>query len=193
MIESFGKTNEKGIAERLEVSLPSAWESIHRLEGEGLIKVERLKITFLPSGYREAMEIMKSHRITEAFVYSYLEVPWDESHEAVMQLEHDFSERMLHALYKNIGRPQNCPHGNPIIPNERMQEFKLLDMPDGNYRIVRQTFEKRELLRKLFNSGLIPEMPVRVEKFGSSYYLTGQNGEMKLPIGLETTVRLKKA
>ena len=37
-------------------------------------------------GYLSAMKVVRAHRITEYFVYSYLEIPWDEVHNSVMNL-----------------------------------------------------------------------------------------------------------
>lgn len=191
LTESFDKATEKSVADRLGVSLPSAWEGLHRLEEDGLLRIGRSGISFFPRGYMEALRVMRSHRITEAFVYSYLDVPWDESHVSVMELEHDFSDRMLSSLYKNIGYPESCPHGNPIIPNRKIKEIRASEVAGGTFQIIRQVYEERSLLKKLFGSGLTPGRIVKIEKTEGICYLLGENGEMKLSKGLEGTMRLK--
>lgn len=189
--ESLGTVSEKGVSQRMSISPPSAWEGIHKLQSEKLVNLDRRGLTFSRKGFLKATEVIRAHRITEYFVYSYLEVPWDEVHAAVMDLEHDFNGRMVESLYKKMGSPSHCPHGNPILPSSKEKEISANDAVDGNYIFGRQTLEERELLKKLFNSGTIPGKAVRLEKNGGRIYLSGENGEISLDPEIARTVRLK--
>ncbi|MCL4334103.1 MAG: metal-dependent transcriptional regulator [Candidatus Thermoplasmatota archaeon] len=191
LCESYDFTSEKGVAERLKVSLPSAWEGIHRLEREGMLVVNKKGMRFTEKGYLNAMKMVRAHRITEYFVYSYLEVPWDEVHDSVMDLEHDFTEQLLSNLYRKMGSPGFCPHGNPIRPDQGMIEISAAEAPEGKYYFVRPVLEDYNLLKKLLNAGSTPGKPVTVERGGAYLYLIGENGEYKLPSNMERTVRLR--
>jgi DtxR family Mn-dependent transcriptional regulator len=191
LCESYELTNEKGVAERLGISLPSAWEGIHRLEKEGKLIVDKKGLSFTRKGYTNAMKIVRAHRITENFVYSYLEVPWDEVHNSVMDLEHDFTEELLSNLYRKMGSPEFCPHGNPVRPDQRMTEISAADAPEGKYSFVRPVLEEYAFLKKLLNTGSMPGRPVGIERGGTDLYLIGENGEFKLPSSMERTIRLK--
>jgi len=191
LIESFGNVNEKGVSQRMGISLPSAWEGLHRLEDEGLISIGRTGISFSQKGYLQAFSVTRAHRITEYFAYSYLEVPWDEVHASVMNLEHDFSKEMLLTLYRKMGNPTYCPHGNPIYPSMKINEFEAFEAEEGRYHFSRQTLEDRDFLKKLFNAGSIPGKEVRLERAPDGIYISGENGEIKLTGSMVHAVRLK--
>ncbi len=189
--ESYGSANEKGVAERLGISLPSAWEGIHRLERENQLTVSKQGIKFTSEGYLSAMKMVRAHRITEYFVYSYLEIPWDEVHNSVMDLEHDFTEKLLDNLYRKMKSPGYCPHGNPVKPDKKMIEISASEAPEGKYYFVRPVLEEYSFLKRLLNAGSTPGKVVDIEKGGESLYLIGENGEFKLPEKMEKTIRLK--
>lgn len=189
--ESFEFVNEKSVAQRLDISLPSAWEGIHRLEREKQLTVAKRGLRFTKDGYVNAMQMVRAHRITEHFAYAFLEVPWDEVHNSVMDLEHDFPDRLLSNLYRKMGSPDYCPHGNPIKPDRKMIEVTASEAPEGNYYLVRQVLEEHSFLKKLLDAGSTPGTPIRLEKGEDSLYLTGQNGELNVPINMGKTIRLR--
>ncbi|MGC8562438.1 MAG: metal-dependent transcriptional regulator [Thermoplasmata archaeon] len=189
--ESYDFANEKGVAERLNISLPSAWEGIHRLEREKQLTVNKQGLRFTNEGYVNAMHMVRAHRITEHFAYTFLDVSWDEVHNSVMDLEHDFPEKLLSNLYRKIGSPEYCPHGNPIEPDRKMVEVKASEAPEGKYYLVRQVLEEHSFLKKLLDTGSTPGMPIRLEKGEDSIYLIGQNGELRIPIQMGRTIRLR--
>lgn len=191
LIESYGSANEKSVSERLGISLPSAWEGIHRLEREEQLRILKQGLTFTREGYTNTLKVTNAHRITEYFAYSYLEVPWDEVHNSVMNLEHDFSDKLLSILYRKMGSPSYCPHGNPIRPDQKMLEVSASEAKEGEYYFVRPVLEEYGFLKQLLNSGSTPGKVVNLEKGGGSLYLVGETGEIKIPVNLERTVRLR--
>lgn len=191
LIESLGSVNEKSVSRRMAISPPSAWEGIHRLQSEKLVNIVKGDLSFSRKGYLRAMDVVRAHRITEYFVYSYLEIPWDEAHAAVMDLEHDFSDSMLASLHKKMGYPEYCPHGNPVYPAMKMREINAYEAKEGKYHFGRQTLEERNFLKKLSDSGTIPGKEVKLERTGKDIYLLGENGEIKLAGEMARTVRLK--
>lgn len=188
--ESFGGVNEKDVASRLNVSLPTAWESLHKLAGENILSIRRNGISFTPEGRRTAANIMRAHRIIEFFAYSFLEIPWEESHEAVMYLEHGFSGKMLETLYKNMRFPKNCPHGNPIDVFEKINEHDLTSIKEGTYEIGRIVYEDKEFLKKLADSGSKTGDRINLHKDNDLIILDGINGEVKLDADTAKSIRV---
>ncbi|MGC8644824.1 MAG: metal-dependent transcriptional regulator [Thermoplasmata archaeon] len=190
LMESMGNATEKTVSGRLGVALPSAWEEIHRLETEKLIIIGKKGLRFTQGGFREARRIVMAHRITEYFVYAYLEVPWDEVHNSVMDLEHDFNENLLANLYRKMGYPKYCPHGNPINPNARIYEIEASELGDGSYYFVRATYEDYSLLKGLFRGGALPGKRVKVERLEDGIRIEGENGEVFIGKDYEKAIRL---
>ncbi|MEM0126415.1 MAG: metal-dependent transcriptional regulator [Thermoplasmatales archaeon] len=190
LIEAFGYASEKTVSKRMGISLPSVWEEIHKLERERLIRLGRHGIEFTSFGLDAAKRVVRAHRITEYFVYAYLEVPWDEVHRSVMDLEHDFTDNLLENLYRKMGSPKFCPHGNPIAPETKLYEITASESADGRYYFLRTAFEDYDFLRKLLNGGALPGAVVKLEREESGVHLVGENGETFIPKDYERSVRL---
>lgn len=188
--ESFGRVSEKEVASRLGVSLPTAWEAIHKLEEQELITVERRGLSFTERGREHSSSLMRAHRIIESFAYSFLEIPWEDSDEAVMYLEHGFTGRTLETLHKNMGFPKACPHGNPITVNEKRTELKLSDAAEGTYQVGRIVYEERSFLKELANAGSKPGNTVRIGKEAEKFWVEGENGEFKMEGEMAKGIRL---
>ncbi|MEM0127588.1 MAG: metal-dependent transcriptional regulator [Thermoplasmatales archaeon] len=188
--ESLGFASEKTVSRRMGVSLPSAWEEIHRLENENIILFGRQGIEFTIKGLEIAKESVRAHRITEHFVYAYLEVPWDEVHRSVMDLEHDFTDKLLENLYRKMGSPKFCPHGNPIDPDARLYELYGSETGDGRYYFVRTALEDYDFLKNLMEGGALPGRTVRLEREEKGIHLVGDNGEIFIPKDYERGIRL---
>ncbi|HET9325573.1 MAG TPA: metal-dependent transcriptional regulator [Candidatus Eisenbacteria bacterium] len=103
------------VASRLGVSAPSTTNMLRRLAGDGLV-------TLLPgrgarltaAGRRLALDLVRRHRILESFLVKVLGFDWSEVHEDAEILEHHVSDRVLRAMDRVAGHPQEDPHGHPI-------------------------------------------------------------------------------
>jgi DtxR family Mn-dependent transcriptional regulator len=102
------------IAERLMVSRPAVSEMIKRLEGEGLVTIERNAISLTPHGQRLAERTVRRHRLAERFLTDILGLSWADAHKEAGKWEHIISEPVEAAIVRVLGDPTTCPHGNPI-------------------------------------------------------------------------------
>lgn len=110
-------TNE--LASLLSVKPATANEMLKKLKKKKLVDYEKYgKITLTKTGKKNAIDIVRKHRIWEAFLYEKLEFSWDEVHEVAEQLEHIQSEKLIDKLDKFLGHPKFDPHGDPI-PNKK--------------------------------------------------------------------------
>lgn len=189
-LEAFDKVQEKDISNRLHISPPTVYEYLLKLQEEGIISRNGRNIEFTQSGKNIALKLIRMHRISEVFAYKFLEIPWEDVHVSVMELEHLFSGSKGEALYKNLGRPETCPHGNPINPEYRIKEIPLPFADDGRYHVRRVSFEEIGLLKKLASIGAIPDQEVYVIKDADDIELTGPNGTMKIEFPVAMSLRL---
>ncbi len=110
-------TNE--LASLLSVKPATANEMLKKLKKKKLVDYEKYgKITLTKTGKKNAIDIVRKHRLWEAFLYEKLEFSWDEVHEVAEQLEHIQSEKLIDKLDKFLGHPKFDPHGDPI-PNKK--------------------------------------------------------------------------
>lgn len=102
------------IAEVLGVSGPTVTATLRRLEAAGLVTRPEGGVALTETGRREAIEVVRRHRLAERFLVDALQLPWDAVHEEACILEHAMSPRVLEALERFLDNPSVCPHGHPI-------------------------------------------------------------------------------
>ncbi|HKJ96453.1 MAG TPA: metal-dependent transcriptional regulator [Thermoplasmataceae archaeon] len=178
-IETIGRVSEKDIARRLKISAPTASEYVSKLVDDGLLVKRGRDVNFTSRGYRKVMPMVREHRIVEVFAYKFLEIPWEDSHSSVMELEHLFHGDKGEKLFKNIGRPETCPHGNPVNPSERKKEVSASLAEPGKYTLNRVSFEDRKLLREMSSVSAFPGASVELLNDGDVTVETA-NGELIL-------------
>ncbi len=155
------------LARRLGVSAPTVSETVRRLSAAGLVEhVPRGAVTLTPRGRREALGMVRRHRIIETFLVSELGYGWDEVHDEAEVLEHACSDRMIEAMDSRLGHPTRDPHGDPIpqpdgsVPSP--PAVNLAEAPAGTWTVARLADSDPDLLRYLGESGLVLDARVDV-------------------------------
>ncbi len=190
IMETNDRVLIKDVGERLKTSGPTAWEELHRLKSMGFITFEKEGVKFTEIGYQIAKRIIMNHRIAELFVYKMLEVPWQDAHEEVMEFEHSLKDILMDKLWKNMGNPLTCPHGNPINPEEKGSEINLNEVSDGKYKLKRITYEDHTLLRNLASNFIFPGTEVMITKYDKGWEISGPNGKTEVNLKLVRSIRL---
>ena len=122
-----GPVATRGIADALGVSDASVSGMLAKLSDLGLVNHTRYHGAELtPAGERQALRLVRRHRLIETFLIEYLGFGWDEVHGEAERLEHAVSDRFTERLAARLGHPQHDPHGDPI-PSA---EGALPDTPD---------------------------------------------------------------
>lgn len=114
-----GKTQIKSneLAESLGLTDQSTNDKIKKLMAKEYVVFKRYHgISLTPKGEREAIRLIRAHRLWEVFLYQHLKFDWIHLHAAAEELEHASNIELIERLYEFLGRPQVCQHGNPI-PN----------------------------------------------------------------------------
>lgn len=156
------------VAVRLQVSAPSATNMLRRLAGDGLVVLAPGTGARLSSaGRRMALEIVRRHRILETFLVRVLELDWAEVHEDAEVLEHHISDRVLAAIDRLVGHPEEDPHGHPIPDRTgRMRRRSLTPLAalrSGDRAVVREIRDADgPRMARWKSAGLVPGAEVRV-------------------------------
>ena len=110
-----GRATTNALASQLGVSAPSVSGMLGRLEAQGWVVYERYRGAMLTErGRREALRLIRRHRLIETFLIDYLGYSWDEVHEEAEAIEHVISDRFTERLAGRLGHPTHDPHGDPI-------------------------------------------------------------------------------
>ncbi len=131
------------LAARLAVSAPSVTSMLGKLARERLVThARRAGARLTARGRRQAIEIVRRHRILETFLVRVLKLDWSEVHADAEVLEHHISDRVLEAVDRLIGHPGEDPHGH-LIPDRQGHLRKrllrpLATLPPGRRATVRE-------------------------------------------------------
>ena len=103
------------LAQRIAVTPATATAMLKRLDEMGLVEHTLYKGVVLTSaGERVALEVIRHHRLIEAYLSEALGMPDDRVHEEAEVLEHYISEDLELLIAEKLGEPSHDPHGNPI-------------------------------------------------------------------------------
>ncbi len=101
------------IADWLGVSRPSVSEMIRRMSEDGLVEVDG-EVRLTEEGRHLAEVVVRRHRLAERFLSEVLGLPWVKVHPEAEVWESVISDDVEEAMWKALGDPTTCPHGNPI-------------------------------------------------------------------------------
>jgi DtxR family transcriptional regulator, Mn-dependent transcriptional regulator len=153
------------LAEIIGVSRPTVTATLQRMTRDGLIRQNAKKeVELTEKGYTVADTLQRRHRIIERWLTDVLQFDWAKSDAESHRLEHVFSDEVIERLNELLGRPETCPHGNPIPGNQRDGKkptaFPLSQAAEGDRVRVARISEYAEntgnLLSHLGERGLRP-------------------------------------
>jgi DtxR family Mn-dependent transcriptional regulator len=186
------------IAERLGVAPGSVTGMLKRLGRQGLVEHERYQGARLTDrGRREAIRMIRRHRILELFLVEVLGYTWDQVHPEAERLEHAASDELVDRMAAALGDPESDPHGHPIpspaghIPAGTLPT--LAELEPGDRAVLRRVSdEDPEALRYMASINLVPgvalELVERTPLDGPLRVRVAGTEEM---VGLELARRLR--
>jgi DtxR family Mn-dependent transcriptional regulator len=120
-----GRASTTQLARELGVAPASVTTMSKRLERRGLVERTPYRgFELTPAGRRDALEMVRHHRLIETFLVQTLGYSADRVHDDAERLEHALSEELEERIDAQLGRPTHDPHGDPI-PNRN------LELPDA--------------------------------------------------------------
>ena len=114
-LEREGPVTNGELAERLGVTPATATSMLKRLGELGLVDYLPYKgVTLTAAGEKVALEVIRHHRLIEAYLSEALGMPDDRVHAEAEVLEHYISEELELLIAAKLGEPSHDPHGTPI-------------------------------------------------------------------------------
>jgi DtxR family transcriptional regulator, Mn-dependent transcriptional regulator len=168
-LEAAGeRVTTSALASRMGVSAPSATAMTKRLAELGLVERAPYRgVELTEEGRRCALEVLRHHRLLEAYLADRLGLSIDQVHAEADRLEHALSEELEAKIDAELGYPTHDPHGDPIPDRELRLEAglgrTLDDLEVGERALVARVPDgDPDLLRYLTDLGLIPGSDVEV-------------------------------
>jgi DtxR family Mn-dependent transcriptional regulator len=190
------------IAEYLDKTSPSVTDMLGKLEDRGLVEREPYQGAELTTeGEAVALEVVRHHRLLEAFLADQLDYDWSDVHEEADALEHHISEEFERRVADALGDPAVDPHGDPI-PSADLEPVdegtgpRLTDHGEGERVIVTRVSDRDEAeLEYLANAGITPGTEleiVDIAPFGMVTVATA-TGKQSLPAAVARSIRVESA
>ena len=190
------------IAEYLDKSSPSVTDMIGKLADRGLLDREPYQgVELTTEGEAVALEVVRHHRLIEAFLADQLDYDWSDVHDEADALEHHISEEFERRVADALDDPEVDPHGDPI-PGADLEPIpesggrRLADHPAGDRLIVTRVSDRDEAeLDYLADAGITPGTTVEVIDVAPFGMVTVQtpSGEQSLPAAVARSIRVEDA
>jgi DtxR family Mn-dependent transcriptional regulator len=141
---------------------------VKRLAESGLLEHVPYKgVRLTAQGTRDALRVLRRHRILETYLAERLGYTWDDVHEEAERLEHAASDDLIERMATALGSPSHDPHGAPIPTPAGHIEYadpaSLADArPGERVRIRAVRDEDAAGLRSRAAEGLVPGVRVVV-------------------------------
>jgi DtxR family Mn-dependent transcriptional regulator len=200
-IGDSGETaSTSAIAEALDIQPASVTGMVKRLAESGYLEhVPYRGVKLTEAGTREALRVLRRHRILETYLNVRLGYRWENVHQEAERLEHAASEELIERMAAALENPSHDPHGAPIPTStgevETTEPHTLADLDAGETAMVRAVRDDdSEGLLAVEAAGLLPGTRVRVRgrrREPPALQLLIEEGErktMELPLPLAQRV-----
>ena len=187
------------LASRLNIKPASVTGMVKKLASSKPALVEYQKhqgVILTDDGKKAALEVIRHHRLLEAWLVQTLGYTWDEVHEEAEKLEHVISEDFERRIAAAMGHPLRDPHGE-LIPTADLQmplddSTPLSSLRPGQSGTVEYVkAAEAELLRHLENLGLIPCAEIEIKDYSPhDHNLTIKTGRKSIVLGLNITNKI---
>jgi DtxR family Mn-dependent transcriptional regulator len=179
------------LADWLGVSRPTVTVALRRMARDGMVRLNAHKeIELTRRGDTAAAAIVR--RLTDA-----LGLDWVTADTEAERLETALSDVVAEKLHRVLGKPQTCPHGNPIPGSATMRanELRLSALRAGEAGTITRISEvaQREappLLQYLHDRGLKPGTRIVVEEIDQVGRTMRLRAARSLTLSTETASKL---
>jgi DtxR family Mn-dependent transcriptional regulator len=199
LTENGESASTNALAQKLNIKPASVTGMMQKLASSKPALVEYQKhqgVTLTKDGRRAALEVIRHHRLLEAWLVQTLGYSWDEVHEEAERLEHVISEDFERRIAAAMGNPSRDPHGEPIptadlkMPEEDTTPLSAL-RPNQMGRVRRVKAADADLLRHLDELGLVPGAQIEVKEYSPfDHNLTVKVGRKSAVLGLTITSKI---
>ncbi len=160
--DRFGVAQTSAIAGVLDLAPASVSRMVKRLAELGLVEhAPHRGVRLTDSGRQAALQVLRHHRIIEAYLHEKLGYEWDSVDAEADRLEHAVSDELVETMARAMGNPRYDPHGAPIPTStgdlEQPEVVPMTEISVGvpaEFRMVND--QDPERLRFLATLGLKP-------------------------------------
>lgn len=122
-VENNKKVTTSAIAESLSISPAAVTDMLKKLATDKFVSKNKTEgVLLTETGKRIATNVIRKHRLWEAFLIKVLGLSWTEVHKEAEQLEHRTSDFLIDKIDEYLEYPKTDPHGT-VIPSKNGDFF----------------------------------------------------------------------
>ena len=150
------KVNTNSLAAFLDTSAASITDMLKKLQSKKLLEYKKYYgFRLNGTGNKEALKIIRRHRLWEFFLVAKLGMEWEKIHDIAEELEHVSSIELIEKLDDYLGNPKVDPHGDPI-PDKKgimpvLQQIVLKDLRIKHSAIVSSVSDQTPQMMEMLN------------------------------------------
>ncbi|ELZ18065.1 DtxR family iron (metal) dependent repressor [Haloterrigena salina JCM 13891] len=193
--ETDDRIKTSAIADELDVTSPTVTSMLDKLEERGLVDREKYRgVTLTDEGETVALEVVRHHRLLEAYLTEHLDYDWAEVHEEADRLEHHISEDFEARVADVLGEPTVDPHGAPIPgadlePPERPDGESVTSFSAGDTVIVEEVADRdADVLSYLAEHGVRPGVELKIVEVAPFGMITARSSDHDADVSLPESV-----
>ncbi|MFW5939901.1 MAG: metal-dependent transcriptional regulator [Halolamina sp.] len=201
--EGGAPVSTSAVAEYLDKTPPTVTSMMEKLADRGLIEREKYRgVELTDEGRTVALEVIRHHRLLEAYLAEHLDFDWSEVHDEADALEHHISEALERRMAEALSDPTVDPHGDPI-PTETLDPVEedageqLSSFAVGDRVVVSRVHHQDQAeLDYLAEAGLTPGTEIElvdVAPFGMVTVRLDDGSEQSLPERIADAIRVESA
>jgi DtxR family Mn-dependent transcriptional regulator len=194
-----GNSAKPGIvAQVLDITNAAATDMARNLSEKGLIQYRKYKeIKLTEAGRKEALWVIRKHRLWETFLHQVLNINLGEIHREAELLEHQTSDFLAGKINEYLGNPEFDPHGDPI-PNQRGEVkieksfIPVFQAKEGKEYIIKRLYSSDDVFFEFCETNnLIINTTVVIEKQYPKQGMTSiKKGKTKIILNKDFTKRI---
>jgi DtxR family Mn-dependent transcriptional regulator len=199
--QSGPPVSTSAIAEAVDKTPASVTSMLGTLEDRGLVTHRKYKgVELTAEGETIALEVLRHHRLIEAYLAEHLNYARSEVHDEADALEHHISEAFEERVATALGDPAVDPHGDPIpsadlspLTDDDTTPLSTHDAGD-RVEVARVSDRNREHLEYIEAAGITPGTTldiVGVAPFGMVTVAVDGDAEQSLPESIAGSIRVR--
>jgi DtxR family Mn-dependent transcriptional regulator len=155
-----GEVSVSALATKLDIKMPTVTSMMKKLAKRKLVHYTPYKpLRLTEKGIREALLIIRKHRLIELFLVERMDFRWDEVHDIAEQIEHVQAPHLFARMDTMLGFPKLDPHGEAIPDSkgklEQASYHRLSSCKAGDAVTLRSVADaSSEFLKFLSKRGL---------------------------------------
>lgn len=164
------KVNTNSLATFLDTSAASITDMLKKLKSKNLLEYKKYYgFRLNNAGNKQALKIIRRHRLWEFFLVTKLNMEWEKVHDIAEELEHVSSAELIEKLDRYLGNPRIDPHGDPI-PDDKgvmpvLQQIALKDLSLKRNAVISSVSNQTPQMMEMLNHyGIKPGSPIKVLK-----------------------------